>query len=92
MYVDEEMNAIASKFVKIRNSRLLNIYGIEEPAIVYFRYGIPLLYDGAINDIAIYNKFSNNQNPNVIELNDQNFEHLTQAASGSTTGDYLILL
>jgi hypothetical protein len=29
---------------------------------------------------------------NVIELNDDNFEHDTQAASGATTGDWFILL
>jgi hypothetical protein len=28
----------------------------------------------------------------VIELNDDNFEHLTQATSGSTTGNWLVEL
>ena len=28
----------------------------------------------------------------VIELNDANFEHLTQASTGATTGDWLVLL
>ena len=27
-----------------------------------------------------------------IKLNDDNFEHLTQAATGATTGDWLVLL
>ena len=27
-----------------------------------------------------------------ISLNDDNFEHLTQAATGATTGDWLVLL
>lgn len=26
----------------------------------------------------------------VVELNDQNFEHLTQAATGATTGDWFV--
>ena len=29
--------------------------------------------------------------PVVYELNDDNFEHTTQATTGSTTGDWLIL-
>lgn len=28
----------------------------------------------------------------IIELKDSNFEHLTQAATGATTGDWLVLL
>lgn len=91
----------------------------KEPAIVFFRHGVPLLYDGkitafikyVINKISTYSyvyfeycipgpdtvqsivdKFNENKDPVVKELTDDVFEHLTQASTGSTTGDWLVLL
>lgn len=34
----------------------------------------------------------NNRDPIVKELDDTSFEHLTQASTGATTGDWLIKL
>jgi len=34
----------------------------------------------------------NNRDPVVKELNDNSFEHLTQASTGATTGDWFIKL
>lgn len=34
----------------------------------------------------------NNRDPIVKELNDNSFEHLTQASTGATTGDWFIKL
>lgn len=64
----------------------------KEPAVVFFRHGVPLLYDGPINEDALIGKFVQNKDPNVKELSDENFEHLTQASSGATTGDWFIML
>lgn len=36
--------------------------------------------------------FVQNQEPGVTHLNDDSFEHLTQAASGATTGDWFVML
>lgn len=36
--------------------------------------------------------FTSNKEPVVKELTDETFEHLTQAASGATTGDWFIML
>lgn len=33
-----------------------------------------------------------NKDPLVKELADDSFEHLTQAATGATTGDWLVML
>ena len=33
-----------------------------------------------------------NREPRVVLLNDESFEHLTQAATGATTGDWLVML
>lgn len=36
--------------------------------------------------------FSENKEPTVKELTDDTFEHLTQASSGATTGDWFVML
>lgn len=82
-----------AEIVKVVNSQLIRLYNPKkEPAVVFFRNGVPLLYDGPIISEEIYQKFDQNRIPAVKELNDESFEHLTQASSGATTGDWLILL
>lgn len=79
--------------MKAVNSQLVRLYSpTKEPAVVFFRHGIPLLYDGAASEDEIYMRFDENRSPIVRELSDENFEHLTQASTGATTGDWLILL
>ncbi|XP_069681667.1 thioredoxin domain-containing protein [Periplaneta americana] len=78
--------------VKAVNSQLVRLYNPnKEPALVFFRHGIPLLYDGPVNDELILHTFTENKEPVVRELSDDNFEHLTQASSGATTGDWFIM-
>lgn len=64
----------------------------KEPSIVFFRRGIPLLYHGQNNGDEIIQLFTDNQEPVVKELSDSTFEHLTQASTGSTTGDWFVFL
>lgn len=79
--------------VKTSNSQMTKLYSpSKEPAVVFFRHGVPLLYTGAIHEDAIFQFFNENQSPVVRELSDANFEHLTQASTGSTTGDWLLML
>lgn len=40
----------------------------------------------------ILHTFVSNKDPVVKELNDETFEHLTQAATGATTGDWFVML
>lgn len=47
---------------------------------------------GPLNDELILHTFTSNQDPLVKELTDATFEHLTQAASGATTGDWFVML
>lgn len=78
--------------VKTVNSQLVRLYSPnKEPALVFFRHGIPLLYDGPANDELILHTFTENKEPIVRELSDDNFEHLTQASSGATTGDWFVM-
>lgn len=43
-------------------------------------------------DEEILATFTKNKEPVVKELTDDTFEHLTQASSGATTGDWFVML
>lgn len=47
---------------------------------------------GEPDDAEIYGFFDKNQSPAVKELTDKIFEHITQAATGATTGDWFVML
>lgn len=83
-----------SRILKVENSQLTRLYNPvkKEPALVFLRNGLPLIYPDNDTDDAetIFNFFSENRDPIVKELDDTNFEHLTQASTGSTTGDWLV--
>lgn len=88
--IEDNLQAHAVKAVSSSMARLYS--PSKEPAVVYFRHGVPLLYDGAIEEDALIGKLIQNKDPNVKELSDETFEHLTQASSGATTGDWFIML
>lgn len=91
--VRDEFSGFPAEIVKVIDSQMVRLYSPKkEPAVVFFRHGVPLLYEGNINADEIFQKFDQNQTPTVKELTDDTFEHLTQAATGATTGDWLILL
>lgn len=72
---------------------MVGLYDLsKEPALIYFRRGMPLLYHGDPSGEEIMMLFSENREPIVKELSDENFEHLTQAATGATTGDWFVFL
>lgn len=89
---EDLVDSLSAWVVKVVDSQLLRLYSTEkEPALVFFRHGIALLYDGRLNDEEILTMFTENKEPTVKELTDDNFEHLTQASSGATTGDWFIM-
>lgn len=91
--VDEFKDQLDAVTVKAFNSQLVRLYSpTKEPALVFFRHGIPLLYEGAVDEESIAHHFSEFKDPTVRELTDETFEHLTQATSGSTTGDWFVQL
>lgn len=47
---------------------------------------------GPLNDETILHTFTYNKEPIVKELTDETFEHLTQVATGATTGDWFVML
>lgn len=86
----EISNTLDGTVFKLENSNLQRIYDFNrnEAALVFIRKGVPLLYVG--NDVAeeIFEYFTENREPIAKELDDSNFEHLTQASTGHTTGDW----
>ncbi|KAH8376946.1 hypothetical protein KR093_002328 [Drosophila rubida] len=88
---EELKQTLDASVVQAHDSNLIHIYDpSREPALLYFRRGIPILYTGRINGEEIVHFFSDNREPAVKELSDETFEHLTQASSGATTGDWFI--
>ncbi|XP_023226916.1 uncharacterized protein LOC111627549 [Centruroides sculpturatus] len=81
------------KIVKLIEHKVLQErYGIKSyPTVLYIRDGIPLLYDGSLELDALLEAIEKNREPLIKSLNDESFEHLTQAATGATTGDWLVL-
>lgn len=90
---EELVDTLNAWVVKVEGSNLVHIYNPnKEPTLVMFRHGIPLLIPEpeAVNDELLIDMLLNNRDPVVKELNDNNFEHLTQASTGATTGDWFI--
>jgi len=79
--------------VKLASSPLVHRFtpSAAKPVIVMFRQGLPVLYDGPANGEVMAEILMQYKEPGVKELTDSTFEHLTQAASGATTGDWLVL-
>jgi len=78
--------------VKAMSSPLVKSYDPTlEPAVVFFRNRVPLLYHGPPTEEDLVNKLSRALEPAVVNLTDDNFEHLTQASTGATTGDWLVM-
>lgn len=91
--VDDFKEQLDAVTVKAFNSQLVRLYSpTKEPALVLFRHGIPLLYEGPVDEDSIIQHFTEFKDPTVRELTDETFEHLTQATSGSTTGDWFVQL
>nr|BAN20328.1 transmembrane protein, putative [Riptortus pedestris] len=89
---EDLVDSLNAWVVKAESSYLVKLYDpSKEPSLVFFRHGVPLLYDGEYNEDLIVHVFSENKDPIVKELSDDNFELLTQAATGATTGDWFIL-
>jgi len=80
--------------VKLMDSPLVEEYAVgktDQPVIVMFRNGLPVIYDGPANEEIMLDTLVRYKQPGVQELTDSTFEHQTQAATGATTGDWLVM-
>ncbi|XP_018496108.1 uncharacterized protein LOC100908176 [Galendromus occidentalis] len=74
------------------NAELVERYGIERiPRVMFFREGIPAIYNSPEllpSDLLYW--VHKARDARVQILDDTIFEHLTQATTGATTGDWLV--
>lgn len=89
---DDLVDILSAWVLKSVDSPIKKLYNPSKgPALVFFRNGIPLLYDGPLDDEEILQYILDNKEPIVKELTDDTFEHLTQASTGATTGDWFVM-
>lgn len=62
-----------------------------EPQVVFFRKGFPVLYTGPADEEILLETLMAYRDRAVKDLTDVSFEHLTQVATGATTGDWLVM-
>jgi len=86
----DSLNAWVVKATK--NEEMRKFYNPDKPAptVVFFRKSKPVVYDGPADEEEIHERFMQWREPCQQDLTDTNFEHLTQASSGATTGDWLV--
>ena len=80
--------------VRITTDRaLIDFYGISKfPSVLFFRDGYPIKYQESLNLKDLSEWIDNARERATTKLDDSSFEHLTQSASGATTGDWFVLL
>lgn len=77
---------------RLKETGLRSRYGVKKvPTMVYIRNNITAMYDGKFEFDELYAWLQDNRFPATAELDDSSFEHLTQAATGATTGDWLVM-
>ncbi|XP_038058324.1 protein disulfide isomerase-like 2-2 isoform X2 [Patiria miniata] len=75
----------------INNLDIVQHYDLQKlPSLVFFRKTVPILYEGHHEVEEILAWLSNTRELQGRYLNDNDFEHLTQASTGATTGDWLV--
>uniref|UniRef100_A0A0K2UE52 Protein disulfideisomerase A4like [Apis florea] n=1 Tax=Lepeophtheirus salmonis TaxID=72036 RepID=A0A0K2UE52_LEPSM len=63
----------------------------SDSMIVFYRKGVPVIYKGAASDEELLETLIAHKDKCSRDLTDTSFEHLTQAATGATTGDWFVL-
>ncbi|CAG0894856.1 unnamed protein product, partial [Darwinula stevensoni] len=88
---EDIVDSMEAWIAKITDSSHAKHHGVlSTPAIIFYRKQNPILYDGALNEDEMLEFFITNRESDTKVLTDENFEHLTQASSGATTGDWLL--
>ncbi|GFR16419.1 thioredoxin domain-containing protein [Trichonephila clavata] len=83
---------LAILVLRVKEQALKSRYGIKKvPALAFIRDNKTAIYDGQFEFDALYYWMQDNRQPLTVDLDDSNFEHLTQAATGATTGDWLVV-
>ncbi|XP_064596408.1 thioredoxin domain-containing protein-like [Liolophura sinensis] len=79
------------KVGKSKDKTLSGRFGVTEfPSVLYHRKGHPILYDGEVSGDELSIWLEAAQEVSTQLLTSDTFEHLTQAATGATTGDWFV--
>lgn len=88
---EDLVETINAWVVKAIDSKMKNLYNPQkEPQVVFFRKGAPVLYTGPANEEELHDTLMAYKETCTKDLTDTSFEHLTQAATGATTGDWFV--
>ncbi|CAH1251632.1 PDIA4 [Branchiostoma lanceolatum] len=91
-YSELAQELVQADVVCVSHNGPLPEYGVSSfPRVLFFRKGSPVLYDGALMQDELYEWLELNRQPSLQQLFEDNFEHLTQASTGATTGDWLVM-
>lgn len=78
-------------FIRVASTEIPRSFGISsKPTILFYRHTKPIIYDGLTLAPDIEEWISQNLESSLKILTENNFEHLTQAATGATTGDWMV--
>ncbi|XP_033098117.1 protein disulfide-isomerase A6 homolog isoform X2 [Anneissia japonica] len=77
---------------RVDDATLSRQYGIPRlPTLIYFRSeGLPVMYFGGLDGYEIAEWMDSNGEQITVNLYDGDFEHLTQASTGATTGNWMV--
>lgn len=98
--LEDSLVAVREDVVESLNAWVLRTYspkyntqfGIKSSQVVFIRRGVPLLYTGPPDDDEfLLHYLLKNEKSSVKLLTDDTFEHDTQASTGMTTGDWLVM-
>lgn len=90
--VEETLKDAGVKMFDCNSKSVMQGLSIKKvPSLLYFRYGVPTYFDGDPVAEDIIEWVVESHELLSSELNDETFEHLTQASSGATTGDWLVV-
>nr|XP_022308564.1 uncharacterized protein LOC111114518 isoform X2 [Crassostrea virginica] len=78
--------------VRCGDQTLATSLGVRSyPQLVFYRSQVPALYDGDFATPSIQPWLEQAREVTLQTLDDTSFEHLTQASTGATTGDWLVI-
>lgn len=96
--IDELNESTSQQQIEVlafKNKELAAKYGIVQfPHVRYFRHENFVVYgnDMILNAESLFNWIEETVDKKTRRLSDSSFEHDTQASTGSTTGDWFVLL
>eukprot|EP00096_Caligus_rogercresseyi_P002377 TRINITY_DN14496_c0_g1_i1.p1 TRINITY_DN14496_c0_g1~~TRINITY_DN14496_c0_g1_i1.p1 ORF type:complete len:308 (-),score=91.96 TRINITY_DN14496_c0_g1_i1:215-1138(-) len=99
--LERELSAIREDLVDSLNAWVVKVHDDDlkreldpslgsKAAIVFYRSGFPVLYRGEPNEEELLETLLAYREKCIRDLADSSFEHLTQASTGATTGDWFV--